>query len=77
MKTVEERLEAIETAALQQGLCPPNLLGTSLMRVYCINEKRQRWTLGIGALSGPKKWFTADTVDTVLRFAEQFLLLAK
>lgn len=74
-KTFEERIDALEQYCIANNM---HTLGTTLSRVVdTTKDNKLMWTIGIGGLGQPKRWFTAETIDGVLHLAEQELLVER
>lgn len=65
-KELEERLTDLEDGTFLAGTALSRVLDT----VTDPKKSKLRWTLGIGGLGQPKKWFTDDTIEGVLTQAE-------
>ena len=68
MKTIEERISALE-----DSLSKPTLSGITLSRVMIVNSPLE-WTLGYGQINQTLVWFTASTINEVLKKAEDIYL---
>ncbi len=69
-----EQIEALESEAMKVGLATTP--GTIISR--CLlpgNEAGFGWTIGLGGINQPKKYFTAKTIEETIEQAQDWLTI--